>query len=262
MKVEELEKLRREIDRLDKSLIEVLTQRMHVAKQIADLKKRLGLKVKDEAREKDVIRRIRNFAREKGLDPDFADNLMRMVMGQAISEETMRIGGLKFWRQIEETFKDYPKELEVLKVLFKHGLRVGNKGEVLCGEMRIPYLQISRVAKTDRRTVVAAIKKILKNEWLKSFFSNLSPIPYLRDVGREAGWGVVEITPYDASKPGVLKAIIDVISSHGISIRQAVADDPHLIPQPKLTLITDRPLPESVLAELRKLPEIYSVVVY
>jgi len=76
------------------------------------------------------------------------------------------------------------------------------------------------------------------------------------------GGGVLEIIPKDASRPGVIREVVEVISRRGISIRQAVADDPYLVAQPKLTLITDQPIPTDVIEEIRKLPSVYSVLIY
>ena len=74
--------------------------------------------------------------------------------------------------------------------------------------------------------------------------------------------GVIEILPKDAAKHGIISEVTGAISRFGISIRQAVADDPHFIVQPKLTLITDKPVRGKVIEALRKLPSVQSVIVY
>jgi len=259
---EKLLEMRRRIDAIDKELLQLLAKRVKLAAEIAVIKKKLGREVRDEEREKEILQRAREEATKLGLEPSFVETFMRVVISGGVGEEVKRLGGLKFWAQIEEAFKGYPAELAVARTLFLYGLRVDEKGEVRCGDMRITTLSLARAAGTDRRTVVAAVKRILSDKKLRAVFMNLRPVPYLRDVGKEMGWGVLEIIPRDASRPGVIKEVVEVISSKGISIRQAVADDPYLVAQPKLTIITDQPIPTHVIEEIRKLPSVYSVLIY
>ena len=48
--------------------------------------------------------------------------------------------------------------------------------------------------------------------------------------------GVVEITPVDARAHGILANSAMLLTKGGLSIRQAIVDDPELSPEPKLTL--------------------------
>jgi predicted regulator of amino acid metabolism with ACT domain/chorismate mutase len=259
---EQLAKIRRRIDEIDGELLRLLAERVKLAGKTARLKKRLGKELRDERREREVLRRARIEGGRLGLDPNFVETFMRVVISGGLGEEAKRIGGVRFWTQIEGAFKGYPGELAVARALFLHGLRVDERGGIKCGDMRITSLSLARAAGTDRRTVVAAVRRILGDEKLRAVFANLRPLPYLRDVGKEMGWGVLEIIPKDASRPGVLKELVEAISSRGINIRQAVADDPHLTTQPKLTIITDRPIPGRVIEEIRKLPSVYSILIY
>jgi hypothetical protein len=84
----------------------------------------------------------------------------------------------------------------------------------------------------------------------------------LKGVAQQLGLGVIEILPKDAAKPGILSEVSSVISKFGISIRQAVADDPYFVAQPKLTLITDEPVKGEVIEALRKIRSVQSVIVY
>jgi chorismate mutase len=259
---EKLREIRRKIDEIDDKLLQLLAERVKLIAEIASIKKKLGKEIRDEEREREILRKTKEKATKLGLDPAFVETFMKVVISGGVGEEVRRLGGLKFWAQIEEAFRGYPAELSVARTIFLHGLRVDEKGEVKCGDMRITALSLARAAGTDRRTVVAAVKRILSNERLRAVFTNLRPVPYLRDVGKEMGWGVLEIIPKDASRPGVIREVVEVISRRGISIRQAVADDPYLVAQPKLTLITDQPIPTDVIEEIRKLPSVYSVLIY
>ena len=52
-------------------------------------------------------------------------------------------------------------------------------------------------------------------------------------------WVVIEIVPSDAREPGILAHVAQVIAARGISIRQAIVDDPDLVEEPRLYVITE-----------------------
>lgn len=262
MSDKKLQELRQDIDRIDEQLISLLAHRLKLADDLVALKRKLKLGVRDEARERAVIDRVRTRAREIKIDPSFAESVMRLVMAQMAGEERERLGGAGMWSKIQKEFEDYPAQLSVARVLFKYGLRVREDGEIACGDIRIPAVQIAKEAGVDRRVVDATAKRILKDKKLGGIFRNLEPLAYLKGVAQELGLGVIEILPENAAKPGIIKEVTGVISKFGISIRQAVADDPFFVPQPKLTIITDEPLRGAVIEALRKLPSVRSVVVY
>lgn len=259
---EKLKALRDEIDRVDEQLLLLLSQRLKVADEIAKLKKKLGMGIRDEAREQIVIDRAKKRAKELDLDPSFVESIMRLAISHAVSVEAKRVTAPGIWAEVAKAFEGYPAQLSVVRLLFKYGLRVREDGEIACGNIRIPSVQIAREAGVDRRVVDATAKRILGDEKLISIFANLEPIAYLKGVAHRLGLGVIEILPKDAARPGIISEVTGVISNFGISIRQAVADDPFFTPQPKLTIITDKPVPGKVIDELRKLPTVRSVIVY
>ena len=262
MNKKKLQELRRDIDRIDEQLISLLAQRLKLADDLVALKRKLKLEVRDETREREVIERARMLAREHKIDPGFAEGVMRLVMAQMAGEERERLGAAGMWSKIQKAFEDYPAQLRVVRILFKYGLRVREDGEIACGDIRIPAVQIAKEAEVDRRVVDSTAKKIIKDEKLSGIFRNLEPLAYLKGVAHELGLGVIEILPEDAAKPGIIKEVTGIISKFGISIRQAVADDPNFVPQPKLTLITEEPVKGAVIEELRKLPSVRSIIVY
>jgi len=259
---EKLKALRDEIDRIDEQLLLLLSQRLRVADEIAKLKKKLGMGIRDEAREQIVIERAKKRAQELGLDPSFVESIMRLAISHAVAVEARRVAVPGIWAEVAKAFERHPAQLKVVRLLFKYGLKVREDGEIACGSIRIPSVQIAREAGVDRRVVDATARRILGDEKLISIFGNLEPLAYLKGVAHRLGLGVIEILPKDAAKPGIISEVTGVISRFGISIRQAVADDPFFTPQPKLTIITDEPVPGKVIDELRKLPTVRSVIVY
>ena len=262
MSEEKLRDLRREIDGINEQLIDLLAKRLKIGGELTKLKKKLGREIRDEARERAIIDSARKLARERGLDPSFVEWLMRLVIAQTAGVERERIGAVGMWARVQNVFEDYPAQLNVARLLFKYGLRVREDGEIACGDIRIPAIQIAQEAGVDRRVVDAAAQTILKNEGLRDIFANLEPIAYLKGVGQQLGLGVIEILPKDAAKPGIISEVTGILAKFRISIRQAVADDPHFVPQPKLTIITDEPVKGGVIEALRKLPSVQSVIVY
>lgn len=260
--MKKLKELRKRIDRIDEQIVSLIAERLRLGAEIADLKRRLGKHVRDEVRERAIIDRARGRARREGVDPDFAESFMRLVISQMVGEQRRRMDETGMWARIQRVFEGHPAQLSVARVLFKYGLRVRENGEIACGDIRIPAVQIAREAGVDRRAVDATARTILSKRELRSIFIHLEPVAYLKGVAQQLGLGVIEILPKDAAKPGIIKEVTEVIAKHGISIRQAVADDPYFVPAPKLTIITSQPIKGEVIEALRTLPKVQSVVIY
>ncbi len=77
----EIERLREEIERIDRELIALIAERVRVACTLVPLKKAAGLPTLDPAREAAVIRRAGTFAREFGLGEDGVRNIFWHLIG-------------------------------------------------------------------------------------------------------------------------------------------------------------------------------------
>jgi hypothetical protein len=258
----ELKRLRREIDRVDEQLISLIARRMRLAEQIAEVKRELGLLLRDESRERKIVARAKERAKGLRVDRDLVEGLMKYLIAGTVGRQRERIQMPHVWARIQEAFGDSPAQLEVVRVLLRYGLRVMEDGEIACGEIRIPAVQLASETGVDRRTVNATARRILGDRYLREIFQNLEPIAYLRGVAGGLGLGVIEIIPDDAARPGIVKSVTEVISKSRISIRQVVADDPYLSTHPKLTIITEKPVGGAIIEALRRLPHIKSVIVY
>ena len=90
---------------------------------------------------------------------------------------------------------------------------------------------------------------------------NLKPAgPLLRDVAQYLGYGVVEIRAKPEA-PGIIAEVTVLIAKEGISIRQILAEDAEIYPDPKLILITDRPIPGELLPRLLKISTVKQVTI-
>jgi len=166
------------------------------------------------------------------------------------------------WKKVAECLKGYPERLAVAKILIKNGLCV-REGKIYCDEIMIPAVRISRAAGVDRRTVTQTIKMIEEDPELTVIFKDIRPAgTSLREIARYLNLGVVEITPVDARMPGILARSASLIAEKGISIRQAIVDDPELTPEPKLTLIAEKKIPGDLIPKLLKVKGISKVSVY
>lgn len=163
------------------------------------------------------------------------------------------------WQVIAEKFRKYPNQIKVAQFLLKKGLRVNEEGKICLGEIEIPSLRIATALGVDRRVVDATAKRIRADRELFRIFSALDAVCFLRDVAPHLGLNVIIITPEDASKPGIVGEVASKLAEAGISIRQAIADDPYLNPDPKLTIITEEDVKGEIIKELKKLPGVKEI---
>ncbi|MGB9713426.1 MAG: amino acid-binding protein [Candidatus Bathyarchaeales archaeon] len=166
------------------------------------------------------------------------------------------------WSSIKKYFEDYPERLRVARVLVENGLSVRN-GKIYLNEIEVPPVRVARVANVDRRTVNETLKAIKANRELRLIFEDLRSAGHsLKEVARHLDFGVVEITPVDARIPGILANAALILAKNGLSIRQAIVDDPELSPDPKLTLIAERKIPGELISEFLKINGVAKVSVY
>ena len=163
------------------------------------------------------------------------------------------------WNKIKRYFEDSPSKLKVARLLVETGIRVDDRGRTYCGEIEIPATKIAAAAAVDRRVVRETAKAILGTEELKKLFLSLRPAgPLMRDVAPYLGFGVVEIRAEPATV-GIIAKTTLLIAEAGISIRQILAEDPEINPDPKLIVVTEKPIPGELLPKLLKIPTVSKV---
>ena len=166
------------------------------------------------------------------------------------------------WKRIQVLFETHPERLQVAEFLLKNGFSIKGK-RIFVNEVEIPTLKVARAVGVDRRTVNETIRAMDLDRKVKTVFSKLeSAGPSLRAAAKQLALGVVEITADNPSKVGILANASSVLAQHGISIRQALVDDPELNPNPKLTLIGDKVIPGKAIPLILKIPGVAKVSVY
>ena len=146
--------------------------------------------------------------------------------------------------------------------MIENGIGVAENGKIVVGSIEIPDTSIARAAQVDRRVVRKTVQQILNDEILRKIFMGIRPAgAFLAPIAKELGFYVVEIRA-DPTAAGIIAKAAEIIARENISIRQAVAEDPELFPEPKLILVLEKPLSGNGLNQLLKIPQVKSVTAY
>ncbi|MGB9675953.1 MAG: amino acid-binding protein [Candidatus Bathyarchaeales archaeon] len=166
------------------------------------------------------------------------------------------------WNTIKKYLENHPERLKVARVLVENGLSV-RKTKIFLNEIEIPPIRVARVAGVDRRTVNETLKAINANRELRQIFEGLRNAGHsLKEIAKHLNFGVLEITPVDARTPGILANSALILAENGLSIRQAIVDDPELSPEPKLTLIVEKKIPGELIPKFLNVNGVAKVSVY
>jgi hypothetical protein len=163
------------------------------------------------------------------------------------------------WKEVMEKFEGSPSQRKVIELLLERGFQVSPEGKVASGGIEIPHTQIASEIGVDRRVVDMTVKRILGEPALKKVFGNMRSIAFLAEVAPLLGLSVIIIHPIDAKAKGILGEVATVMARRGVSIRQAVSDDPYLVDDPKLTIITDKNIPGELIEEIGRLKSVKGV---
>jgi len=168
-------------------------------------------------------------------------------------------GRLRLWSKIKKKFEGFPARESVARKMVEFGLRIGSgkkegkAGKVFCGDVEVKDLSLASAAHVDRRAVRATVAAIERDAELRGVFEKIWPAgALLKKIARELGFGVIEIEA-EAQRPGIIAAATALLAQKRISIRQAHADDPALSENPKLTIITGKPVPGKLLNDFLKI---------
>ncbi len=134
--------------------------------------------------------------------------------------------------------------LEVARRMLEYGIRVSEDCRLFIGGLEVDYSALARDVGADRRVVKQTAEQIRGDDFLYSIFSKITPfgaslLPVVsqarllgdRDRGGPSG------------QPGIISAATAALAKHKIVVRQALADDPDMFPDAKLTLIVEGQVP-------------------
>ena len=150
--------------------------------------------------------------------------------------------------------------MSVAEVMLRHGIAVRN-GKAYCGDVEITDSALGRAAGVDRRVARMTIDRIGKDPKLNAIFSKLISISLFSDVASEIGCSTLEIIPTDATLPGILAEVASVIYQAGVTIRQAVVDDPMFNKEAHLIIVLNGELPTDFIPVLRSTRGVASIII-
>lgn len=166
------------------------------------------------------------------------------------------------WKKIAEKLEKFPARLRVARLLVELGLNITTDRRIMCGPIEMSQPKIAEAADVDRRVVQETVDTLISDQELFRIFTNLKPAgPHLGAVAKFLGYGVVEIWA-ESHRSGTLAAVAALISRENISIRQAIAEDPDLVPEPKLIVVTEREVSGDTLRAILKVPGVSKVSTY
>jgi chorismate mutase len=85
--LEELNDHRREIDTIDQQMLQLLKQRLAIVREIANLKTREKLPIRDTKRETVILDNVAVKAEKLGLDPELAKRFFRNIIELSVEVE-------------------------------------------------------------------------------------------------------------------------------------------------------------------------------
>jgi len=166
------------------------------------------------------------------------------------------------WEKLNIKFKKYPARMRVAKKMVELGLRLGDDKKIYCGNLKISDKALANSADVDRRAIKATMEVIFNDEDLYNIFKNIIPAgTLLKNIAKSLGLGVIEIeVGYDSK--GILAATSSLISSKGVGIRQAYAEDIEMEDFPILTIITEKAVPGDIINEFLKIEGVKRISIY
>lgn len=86
MTTPKLTSLRQDIDEIDHQLMALVAKRFQLTRQVGAEKIQADLKLLDQSRETDVVKKWRKFADENHLDSLFMEKVIRLIMQRVVEE--------------------------------------------------------------------------------------------------------------------------------------------------------------------------------
>lgn len=163
------------------------------------------------------------------------------------------------WPRIKQEFSRQTVRPDVVRVMIECGMRVSNDEKLWVGGVELDYSAVARAADVDRRVVKQTVEQIRGNRYLYSIFSKTRPLgTSLLDLVEVLGYSAIVIEANPKS-PGVMAGVAEILSRHGMVVRQAVAEDPDMVQDAKMTLVVAGQLTGQAMEELNGLKNVRSI---
>jgi len=162
------------------------------------------------------------------------------------------------WPSVKKRFERQVVRADIVKKMIQSGIRVAEGDKLYVGDIEIDYTAVAKAVGVDRRVVKQTVHQIRADSYLDGIFSNIVPFgSSLLNVVSKLGYSAIVIES-DPRMPGVMAAVAAVLARHDMVIRQALAEDPDMLPDAKMILIVEGSAANMV-QELNQLPMVRSI---
>ncbi len=163
------------------------------------------------------------------------------------------------WPAIRKQFERQVVRPNVVRKMIECGMRVSEDEKIYVGDVEVDYLAVARAVDVDRRVVKQTVQQIRGNRFLYSIFGKTRPLgTSLVDLVSLLGYSAI-VVEADPKTPGVMAGVAEILSRHGMVVRQAVAEDPEMVPEAKMTLVVEGQLTGNAIDELQSLKVVRSI---
>ncbi len=163
------------------------------------------------------------------------------------------------WPKVRKEFERQVVRPDIVRKIIECGMRVSDDEKIYVDNVEVDYLAIARAVGVDRRVVRQTARQIRKNRYLYSLFSRTMPLgTSLVELVALLGYSAVVIEANPKS-PGVMAAVAEILSRHGMVVRQALADDPEIVQDAKMTFVVEGKVSGRAMEELNALKMVKSI---
>lgn len=163
------------------------------------------------------------------------------------------------WPNVRKQFERQVVRPEIVRKMIECGMRVSDDEKIFVDDVEVDYSAVARAVNVDRRVVKQTVQQIRGNRYLYSLFSKTRPLgTSLVDLVNQLGYTAIVIEA-DPKSPGVMAGVAEILSRHGMVVRQAVAEDPEMVPEAKMTLVVEGQLTGQAMEELHGLKVVRSI---
>lgn len=163
------------------------------------------------------------------------------------------------WPNIKKQFDRKTVRPEIVKKMIECGMCISDDRKILVGGVEVDYSALAKAIQVDRRVVRQTVDQIAENPFLYSVFSKVRPMgTSLLDLVSVLGYSAI-IVEANPKEPGVMASVAGILSNHGMVVRQAIAEDPDMVLDARMTLVVEGQIPGAALQELNSLRSVRSI---
>jgi predicted regulator of amino acid metabolism with ACT domain len=165
------------------------------------------------------------------------------------------------WQNVRRQFPERRNTVrpEIVRKMIECGMRVSKDDKIFVRDVEVDYTAVAKAVGADRRVVKETVRQIRTDPYLFSIFSKTKPLgTSMVEFVAQLGYTAIVIEA-DAESSGIMAGVAEILSRHGMVVRQALADDPEMVPDAKMTLVIAGPLTGQAMEELNGLKSVRSI---